>query len=93
MKFYSLSFIALIMLLSISFCSALRKGDNVLFKLFNVSGFSFPSFLSFVASENLILVVGAFIITAIKESPSLVADADKLYKAIEVEPVFKPVAP
>ena len=38
-------------------------------------------------------VVGAFIITAIKDKSSRVAEADKLYKAREVEPVFKPVAP
>ena len=31
--------------------------------------------------------------TAIKESPSRVAEADKLYSAFEVEPVFKPVHP
>mgnify|MGYP006862529965 FL=1 len=30
---------------------------------------------------------------AIKDNPSLVALADKLYKAREVEPVFNPVAP
>lgn len=31
--------------------------------------------------------------TAIKDRLSLVALADKLYKARDVEPVFKPVAP
>ena len=46
-----------------------------------------------MASANLSLVVGAFIITAIKDKSSRVAEADKLYKAREVEPVFKPVAP
>ena len=33
------------------------------------------------------------IITAIKDRLSLVAVADKLNKAVEVEPVFNPVAP
>ena len=33
------------------------------------------------------------VITAIKDNPSLVADADKLYKATDVVPVFNPVAP
>ena len=32
-------------------------------------------------------------ITAIKDKPSLVALADKLNRAREVEPVFKPVHP
>ncbi len=38
-------------------------------------------------------LVGPFIITAIKDNPSRVAEADKLYSASEVEPVFSPVIP
>lgn len=37
--------------------------------------------------------VGAFIITAINDKLSLVALADKLYRARDVEPVFNPVQP
>ena len=37
--------------------------------------------------------VGAFIITAIRDRPSLVAEAERLNNASEVEPVFRPVQP
>ena len=46
-----------------------------------------------LASEKRILVVGAFITTAIRDRLFLVALADKLYKARDVEPVFNPVHP
>ena len=39
------------------------------------------------------LEVGAFITTAISEKSSRVAEADKLYKLWDVEPVFNPVQP
>lgn len=49
-----------------------------------------PKFNNFWASLNLISVEGECIITAINDKPSLVADADKLNKARDVEPVFSP---
>lgn len=49
-----------------------------------------PKLSNFWASANLISPFGACMITAINDKSSLVALADKLYSARDVEPVFSP---